>query len=952
MRFAIMFALCIHIFIFLPIHALSSPPKPSKTSQPPCETLLEGQVESPPSLPKDVLHEERLAAHDFLQFFADKRKRLQERDYVFELIEITLLAQEHLLLMGPPGNAKTNTVNLVYPNIVSQGAEGQSVPSYYRIQMTPETTLSETHGPIDFKQIFKTGRQDRVYSEGMLPYRYSFIDEIFDARANALRNTLGVLAERAHSQGPHLIKGDVRSVIAASNQYISEVYEKFGDDRPKAVLDRFSAVAFVPDDFEFVSSELNIINSSKTKTSEPTQIYAQKIDMLSNLVGQVQLPEHVAIFLSVLKSRFKSEAENLEQSSLRQYRDQKRLGQNPSPPYRATKYFSPRTLNKAAAFLKALVVHDWIQSGGTRKLEANLLDLEKLVKFFTLNGPNTRFLDELIQRSVNIHEQVQLSSIKMEREAFERNYREIMDEVNTSTVQYALTDLHSLVRAKPDGQMKQDLTERLVATLIEVRSRAIAVERKSDLSGELIGHGLVEHFAQESLRDIVGEKFEETIARQVQAAEDAVLEKRRLKQEYENKIKMEKERKAEEMRLAEVQKQTQADKQQRELNQLRNKFKDWVEIGSLERILVHDSLENVIDLGGQRLLISSHNSYGHSLNLITVRDTGIAESTLIGKGSNLPTELVEIRDLITSELMANAREDILVKKYALGEGETVIVLGAEKYLVGLILKDDVLEDYWSATVLMNWDHVTFSDRVTEERVATFEYKTAVFGYLNIRTGLYEINRSRRGNLKWSRQEVASFVPIAGTDEQLLVGPSMFEHQAADGSVIRQSATGKNGNGFSETTHDYIDENHKRVELESGNESIEALLAASRRGEAELVAQLQPGGGKMTITMMPSSEMSSPVWLTQPLDLEGDSLVRLVSLSDVFGAWSVKDGYTLFVNGRSLVMISSQKREIIELLNLGDHFKDNDDNLEFRLVGPEILMIRNRVNNEIQFFKNL
>ena len=99
-----------------------------------------------------------------------------------------------MLLMGPPGNAKSMIADQVLGGITDRDKSNK--PSYYRIQMTPETSMSETHGSINYKTLQETGKMERNYEEGMLKSKNVFVDEIFDARANSLRNLLGMFAER------------------------------------------------------------------------------------------------------------------------------------------------------------------------------------------------------------------------------------------------------------------------------------------------------------------------------------------------------------------------------------------------------------------------------------------------------------------------------------------------------------------------------------------------------------------------------------------------------------------------------------------------------------------------------------------------------------------------------------------------------------------------------------
>lgn len=250
-----------------------------------CSTLLSDQKK------------ELNAALAFQKYFADVDARMVERKDIIRLIEVALLAREHVLLMGPPGNAKSMISDSILGHITEAGS---AKPSYYRIQMTPETTMSETHGPISPKEIFESGRIVRHYDQGMLFSRNVFIDEIFDARANAQRNILGLLAERQHAQGTDIVEGKIETVVAATNRYLDEVYEKAGDQGPKALLDRFGFNVYVPGEFQFADSYHRIIGLEQKATSARPKLTFDDIDTLRALTKKVELPKSVVQFLSLL----------------------------------------------------------------------------------------------------------------------------------------------------------------------------------------------------------------------------------------------------------------------------------------------------------------------------------------------------------------------------------------------------------------------------------------------------------------------------------------------------------------------------------------------------------------------------------------------------------------------------------------------------------------------------
>ena len=466
------------------------------------------------------------AAPAFHAYFQALNAELKEREYLLDLAQQALIAEEGVLIMGPPGNAKSMLADRVLGGIVD--AKGER--SYYRIQMTPETTLSETHGPISYKALQEEDQQVRKYEEGMLLSRNVFVDEIFDARANATRNILGMLAERAHSQGTRTVPGKIETFFAATNKYLSEVYEKAGDDAPRALIDRFSFTSFVPKDFESIGSELAIMRGSKAKRK--TQSLAQSEDQASvhskptlrfddlekirELVPEVELPDHVLLFLSVLIDRYGSEIENMEQSSQKAHDDKVRDGEPSAPPYRATKYMSARTMGKAAGILRSLVVKRWLESSEPKpELIANLDDVKKLESFYTLNGPNDRFVEALLGKTTNPHERAQLEAIQRERKLFRDQYQELMKSVD-ATVIPAVAKIHGdfhKVSHGTDAEKKafaQGLADRVAALGPEPDLDTL---HKAHITDQTIPHFMLREAFEATALELVPEReWEELLA--------------------------------------------------------------------------------------------------------------------------------------------------------------------------------------------------------------------------------------------------------------------------------------------------------------------------------------------------------------------------------------------------------------------------------------------------------
>src|SRR5262245_31919255 len=96
-------------------------------------------------------------------------KGLIEREALTELIGLATVAGEHLLVIGPPGTAKSTAVRRV------AGALGGR---YFEYLLGRFTEPSELFGPIDLRKL-KEGVVE-IHTSGMLPEaEFVFLDEVF-----------------------------------------------------------------------------------------------------------------------------------------------------------------------------------------------------------------------------------------------------------------------------------------------------------------------------------------------------------------------------------------------------------------------------------------------------------------------------------------------------------------------------------------------------------------------------------------------------------------------------------------------------------------------------------------------------------------------------------------------------------------------------------------------------
>jgi MoxR-like ATPase len=141
---------------------------------------------------------------------------------VVRLMLVAVLAGEHMLLIGPPGTAKSAIVRMFARLIDAR---------YFEYLLTRFTEPNEIFGPIDI-EAFRQGSYRRRM-EGMMPEaEIVFLDEVFKANSAILNSLLGVLNERLYSSGATVHRVPLLSAFGASNEVPN-------DEDLMAVFDRF-----------------------------------------------------------------------------------------------------------------------------------------------------------------------------------------------------------------------------------------------------------------------------------------------------------------------------------------------------------------------------------------------------------------------------------------------------------------------------------------------------------------------------------------------------------------------------------------------------------------------------------------------------------------------------------------------------------------------------------------
>jgi MoxR-like ATPase len=134
-----------------------------------------------------------------------------DKQPLVDLMTIAAVAQEPLLLVGPPGTAKSDLV------IKFKDALGIGGSDYFEYLLTRFTEPSEVLGPIDINEL-RSGRYIRR-ERGKLPTaRLVFLDEIFKASSAILNALLTVINERKFYQDGVPTPVRLKILFAATNE--------------------------------------------------------------------------------------------------------------------------------------------------------------------------------------------------------------------------------------------------------------------------------------------------------------------------------------------------------------------------------------------------------------------------------------------------------------------------------------------------------------------------------------------------------------------------------------------------------------------------------------------------------------------------------------------------------------------------------------------------------------
>ena len=218
-------------------------------------------------------------------------ENLIERDIPLRLAILAALSGEHILLVGPPGTAKSalaRRMRLAF----TEGA-------YFERLLTRFTVPEELFGPLSIKKL-EEDRYERL-TEGYLPAAsVAFLDEIFKANSAILNALLTLLNEREFDNGIRRVKVPLVTVVGASNELPE-------GEELNALFDRFMFRYHVaPVSSSSFPALLTLPQGEPTLDSE-FRFSAEELRKIQREAEEVLLPDNVRRILEELRAWCKSE---------------------------------------------------------------------------------------------------------------------------------------------------------------------------------------------------------------------------------------------------------------------------------------------------------------------------------------------------------------------------------------------------------------------------------------------------------------------------------------------------------------------------------------------------------------------------------------------------------------------------------------------------------------------
>ena len=206
---------------------------------------------------------------------SELREQFIERDELVDGALIALLSSQHMLLIGPPGTAKSMLAKALCERVSG---------NYFEWLLTKFTTPEEIFGPISLPAL-EQGRYERITRHKLPEAQVAFLDEVFKANSAILNALLTVLNERRFYQGVDAIDVPLGTLVAASNELPDE-------EELAALYDRF-LLRFVVGYIESDQGFRRLLRLGDAEPPANTVLSSGELHELQGLVERVKVPAGV-----------------------------------------------------------------------------------------------------------------------------------------------------------------------------------------------------------------------------------------------------------------------------------------------------------------------------------------------------------------------------------------------------------------------------------------------------------------------------------------------------------------------------------------------------------------------------------------------------------------------------------------------------------------------------------
>lgn len=222
--------------------------------------------------------EKLLALRDELQ------QAFLERGELIDGALAALLAARNLLIVGPPGTAKSMLADELCRRI--EGAR------YFQWLLTRFTAPEELFGAVSLKGLEQDDYR-RVTTHKLPEAHIAFLDEVFKANSSILNSILSIINERRFHNGQRVHQVPLITLFGASNELPE-------DDELTALYDRFLlrfTVGYIEEDFRF----LRMLETPPPEAR--VRLTLEELTALQQAADQQEVPARVRRALGEVRRR-------------------------------------------------------------------------------------------------------------------------------------------------------------------------------------------------------------------------------------------------------------------------------------------------------------------------------------------------------------------------------------------------------------------------------------------------------------------------------------------------------------------------------------------------------------------------------------------------------------------------------------------------------------------------